>query len=842
MINLATLEIAIDAKSGIAQAKNLAHTLAEVGTEATKTEGKLDRVTKKTDENGKAFGRMASLAKTGAAALAIVAVTALAATARAGDQYTQSLGKINVATGNLKTSEAVYQTLYQNALKLGTGMDTSAGAFTRFSIAAGQIHATNEQVIKLVDTVQKAGIVGGGSMEEISAATQQLGQALASGRFQGDELRSVLENMPSLALELAKNLGVNIGQLRKMGEEGKLTSDKVFKALLASTDFINKKFADMPMTMARAWGIAKVATTGLLAEIDKQIGSSKFFGNMVKNFAGAMEDMRVLVSTGNLGPYLELQLKAAFESAFNSGKSGISNVFKGVADEMKLDLKVVTSKDFWFELGATMDMIAAGYKDALNILNNADFWDGMHKTITQDIPHEFGESMKIFMGLDFWQGMETTLSGIAKEFGPWIAQSISENSEKIKMAIFGKTGSAFLFGSTESASTEQQLSDEQSANAARGLSKDRLGEMLKLGQVTKEDLQRWGINTTGETLNTQPAAPPPRKAGMPANPTPLDTTPVPIPGESYSEQAARLLQEARDKSNSILLTGNSGTENLISNPDDDKSKKELALAKKSEDELRKYHADTMNLLTNQNATYFDAFQLGMGHMVETWGSSMQQVHDLGKGIVENMATSIGGAMSAVATGAKTAKEAFADMATSIISYIIQMIIQMTIQLAIQQALGGIAGGMQMAFNAVPKAVSMAGQTGASYSGGSGASFSAPQSVSQSEIDYANTPMKTTKSVRMLGQREHEPMHEPVNDWSNQLAKSASERLRARESGNSPHGEKQKIQTTVNIVTVSNPNEVPEKIAQDPDMIVHAVSKRIGPIRRLINQDKSNGGK
>jgi tape measure domain-containing protein len=58
-----------------------------------------------------------------------------------------------------------------------------------------------------------------------------LAQALGSGRLAGDEFRSVSEQVPTVLAPIAAELGVTIGELKKLAAEGKLTSDVVLRAL-----------------------------------------------------------------------------------------------------------------------------------------------------------------------------------------------------------------------------------------------------------------------------------------------------------------------------------------------------------------------------------------------------------------------------------------------------------------------------------------------------------------------------------------------------------------------------------------------------------------------------------
>jgi tape measure domain-containing protein len=87
-----------------------------------------------------------------------------------------------------------------------------------------------EQLEVLFVGLTKAAIASGASSAEASAGLLQLKQGLAAGSLQGDELRSVLESIPALSQAIAQQLGVNVGQLKQLGADGKITSDVLFAA------------------------------------------------------------------------------------------------------------------------------------------------------------------------------------------------------------------------------------------------------------------------------------------------------------------------------------------------------------------------------------------------------------------------------------------------------------------------------------------------------------------------------------------------------------------------------------------------------------------------------------
>ncbi len=243
---------------------------------------------------------LSSMGVAGAAAAAAVASigVGLVATARAGDQMVASLSRLATATGSIESAAAVYDQLYRLSLQTGVAVNESAGSFQRFAIAAREVGGTNEQALALVATLQRAAIVAGASGQEASAAAGQLAQALASGVLQGDELRSLLENMPNLAVALARELGVGVGELRKMGSEGQLTADRVLPALVRAGEQINEEFSKLAPTMERGFQQLGVATTRFLADLDNALGLSQGIARALQGAAGAIDGARVALFPG----------------------------------------------------------------------------------------------------------------------------------------------------------------------------------------------------------------------------------------------------------------------------------------------------------------------------------------------------------------------------------------------------------------------------------------------------------------------------------------------------------------------------------------------------------------
>lgn len=254
-------------------------------------QGILGGITSRAGTLGTAFGAMGTGGLAAGAGMVVLA-GGLMQVARAGDEMVGALGRIRAATGSLESARDVYDQLYGLSVRTGQSVAETAGQFARFSIATKEVGATNAQAVQLVSLMQKAAALGGASTQEAASAAMQLGQALASGVLQGEELRSLLENMPNLAVMLARELGVGVGQLRKMGADGELTANVVLPALLRSAEAINQEYDKMPVTMSRAFDQLKVSSGRFLADLDQAIGLSQALARGLGAAASALDGLR----------------------------------------------------------------------------------------------------------------------------------------------------------------------------------------------------------------------------------------------------------------------------------------------------------------------------------------------------------------------------------------------------------------------------------------------------------------------------------------------------------------------------------------------------------------------
>ncbi|WP_247100863.1 tape measure protein [Klebsiella pneumoniae] len=196
--------------------------------------------------------------------------------------------RINLYTKSQQETNQVFGQLQAISNRAGVSLQETAQTFTQFAAAGKDMGVSNQQVLQLVQNLQTMARVSGASGEGASAAIYQLSQAFASGRLQGDEFRSVAEQMPVILDILSKKLGVTRGELRQMATDGKLNSDVL---LMLSGDFseLDAQAAKLPRTVAQA-SDALMNNLGVAADaLNDKLGLSQGVAKSIDGVSQALD-------------------------------------------------------------------------------------------------------------------------------------------------------------------------------------------------------------------------------------------------------------------------------------------------------------------------------------------------------------------------------------------------------------------------------------------------------------------------------------------------------------------------------------------------------------------------
>ena len=191
------------------------------------------------------------------------------------DTYTNIQNRLKLVTNGSADLANTTKELFAIANDTRQSFAATAEVYTRVALATKELGMTQQQTLQFSKSLNQAVVLSGASAAEAQAGLIQLSQGLASGALRGDELRSVLEQLPAVADVIAKSLGVTRGELRKMGEDGKITAGVIIKAFAEAQKELDGKFAKTVPTIAQAFTILKNRVIELTGEMDKTSHASE---------------------------------------------------------------------------------------------------------------------------------------------------------------------------------------------------------------------------------------------------------------------------------------------------------------------------------------------------------------------------------------------------------------------------------------------------------------------------------------------------------------------------------------------------------------------------------------
>jgi len=188
------------------------------------------------------------------------------------DQYTKFTAQLRLAT--LSTRE--YNQALASVKAISTAAQTSIAdmgvLYAKIANGTRELGNTQKQVAEITEVVGLGLKVSGATAQEASSAMLQLSQAFASGVLRGEEFNAVNEAGPRVMLALAEGIGVPVGALKKMAEEGKLTSDVLSEALPRSLQKLREEAKEV-QTISGAFQVLKDRVMEVTAVRAKDNGS-----------------------------------------------------------------------------------------------------------------------------------------------------------------------------------------------------------------------------------------------------------------------------------------------------------------------------------------------------------------------------------------------------------------------------------------------------------------------------------------------------------------------------------------------------------------------------------------
>lgn len=222
------------------------------------------------------------------------------------DKYNNLNARVALVNDGLQTQAELQDKIFRAAQRSYAPYESIADTVAKLNLLAKEAFKNNDESIRFAEIMNKSFAVAGTDAGQMSAALLQMNQALASGRLQGDEYRSIIENAPLIANAIADYMGKSKAEMKELSSQGAITSDIIKAAVFKAGDDINKKFNSMPVSFGQAMNIIKNDAVRTFEPIFKMISQGlnssgwKGFANIVtgalSEAAGQLQYWMTLVS------------------------------------------------------------------------------------------------------------------------------------------------------------------------------------------------------------------------------------------------------------------------------------------------------------------------------------------------------------------------------------------------------------------------------------------------------------------------------------------------------------------------------------------------------------------
>lgn len=476
-----------------AETAALARELIKVDREIDKAAdeaARLDRNIGKADDNA---GRLAgTFRKFVGPALATFGGMQLARAALSNaETYTRFGNSLRVAGLEGENLKAVQDSLHKSAVRNGADLEALGSLYGRVSLAAAELGVSQGEILEVTDAVASAVRVAGGDMNAASGAMLQLSQALGAGTVRAEEMNSIIEGLPPLAIAAAgasDKYGGSVSKLKNAVNDGKLSSKEFFELIRKGSAELEAKAAKAPLTVAQSYKNLQTNITVAVGKINEAFGitekiSAAFtfvadnLDTALVGLAGALIAAAIIVTTVYT-PAMSAAAIATLAALWPillivAAVAAVGAAFALAYDEIKAFLSgqpsligSLAEKYEWFDdlikgIGATFKLIGRIAKDVWKAIG--DLIERWGPTVVAVVKWVFDRMIKNFQAIYgvaapilgmLFDLFTTVFKGLIWPLVKWVFESVVQHVQRMWdlawpiIQVFGQAF-AFIFNAIE---------------------------------------------------------------------------------------------------------------------------------------------------------------------------------------------------------------------------------------------------------------------------------------------------------------------------------------------------------------------------------------------------------
>ena len=301
-----------------------------------------------------------------------------------------AMQSINSQVRQVVSSEGEYLAVQRQLLDVANStrasLESTSSLYVSTSRALKDYGYTQQEILTFTEATNNAMAIGGVQAQQQAAALMQLSQALGSGVLQGDEFKSIAEAAPILLDTIAEYMGKSRAEIKKLGSEGQLTADVIFKAISGASEKFGEQAAKMPMTMGQALTVFQNNWQSMVSKLLNDSGAMSGIASIIKMIADNL-NLVVPIMAG-----FAVAIAAATAQVIGFNVAMLANPFGLIAVAIGAVIGLIA------QFGDEIDVFGGGWSNLLDVIQ------AVWQVITETIGEAIGEIREWFGGLTGWLG------------------------------------------------------------------------------------------------------------------------------------------------------------------------------------------------------------------------------------------------------------------------------------------------------------------------------------------------------------------------------------------------------------------------------------------------------
>ena len=299
-----------------------------------------------------------------------------------------AMQSINSQVRQVTSSETEYLAVQRQLLEVANNtrasLESTSSLYVSTSRALKDYGYTQQEILQFTEATNNAMTIGGVQAEQQAAALLQLSQALGSGVLQGDEFKSIAEAAPILLDTIAEYMGKSRAEIKKLGSEGELTADVLFKAISGASEKFGEQAAKMPMTMGQALTVFQNNWQSMISRLLNDSGAMSGIASIIKMIADNL-NLVVPIMAG-----FAVAVTAATAQVIGLNVAMLANPFGLIAVAIGAVIGLIA------QFGDQIDIFGGGWSNLLDVIQ------AVWQAITETIGAAIAEIKAWFGGVTDW--------------------------------------------------------------------------------------------------------------------------------------------------------------------------------------------------------------------------------------------------------------------------------------------------------------------------------------------------------------------------------------------------------------------------------------------------------